>query len=136
MRLKRNYCRSRSEAEALLGYSVSTLDQMKKAASDLYAWGIKFPVIKGGHLNSKKAIDIAYDGKMFYEYQSARFDTTATHGTGCTFSAAIAANLALGMPPLEAIEKAKEYISGAIKHAVPMGHGHGPVNHFWKKSNY
>jgi hydroxymethylpyrimidine/phosphomethylpyrimidine kinase len=67
-----------------------------------------------------------------FEIRGPRIDTPHTHGTGCTLSSAIAANLALGLPEREAIELAREYLEGAIRHAPGLGGGHGPLNHFWR----
>ncbi len=76
--------------------------------------------------------DIYFDGKHFVELRAERIQTVHTHGTGCTFSAAIAALLARGMSVEEAVVGAKHYITGAIRHAPGLGHGHGPVGHFWQ----
>ena len=87
-------------------------------------------VVKGGHLGDERATDVLYDGSEYLELESRRFDTKNTHGTGCTFSSAIAANLALGKDFFEAVSLAKKYITGAIEHSLPIGKGHGPTNHF------
>jgi len=119
------------EAEALIGMKIQTLDEMKNAAIALKKTGCQWVVIKGGHLSdTKAAIDIVYNGKDFSFLKSERFDTKNTHGTGCTFSSAITAGLARGYEPLAAITRAKEFISEAIRQNVPIGHGHGPTNHF------
>ena len=88
-------------------------------------------VIKGGHSQDAEATDILYDGQTFRELTSPRYETTNTHGTGCTFSSAIAANLALGHPFFDAVSRAKTYISGAIRNALDIGRGHGPTHHFF-----
>ena len=75
-------------------------------------------------------MDILYDGSAFREYSAPRIDTTSTHGTGCTFASAIAAYLARGEPLPEAVGRAKEYLTEALRRAYPIGRGHGPVHHF------
>jgi len=87
------------EAEALVGQKIRTLDEMKAAAESILKLSAKKVVVKGGHLKEAVATDILYDGSRFKELQSSRIDTQNTHGTGCTFSSAIAANLALGNQP-------------------------------------
>ena len=119
------------EACALVQKDIQTIDEMKDAARKICDLGAKKVVVKGGHLDGDKAIDVIYDGSDFKELTSQRFDTPHTHGTGCTFSSAIAANLALGKPFFEAVTLAKEYITGAIQNALPIGHGHGPTHHFF-----
>jgi hydroxymethylpyrimidine/phosphomethylpyrimidine kinase len=119
------------EAEAMLNIKISNIDDMKTAARKLKKTGCKWVVIKGGHLrNEKEAIDLAFDGQNFHLLKSPRFETKNTHGTGCTFSSAIAAGLAKGYEPLKAIQQAKQYITEAIKQSFPVGRGHGPTNHF------
>lgn len=119
------------EAEALIGTQIQTLDEMKAAAAELKKTGCQWVVIKGGHLvDSEDAIDVVYNGKDFHFLKSERFETRNTHGTGCTFSSAIAAGLARGYEPLKAITRAKEFITEAIRQNIPVGHGHGPTNHF------
>ncbi|HRP69659.1 MAG TPA: bifunctional hydroxymethylpyrimidine kinase/phosphomethylpyrimidine kinase [Turneriella sp.] len=119
------------EAEVLLGKNISTLAAMKNAAEALHEMGAKYVLVKGGHL-TESADDVFFDGFEFTVLEGERIDTTSTHGTGCTLSAAIAAHLALGASPLEACRLAKEYLTGALRHAVPQGRGHGPVSHFWQ----
>jgi hydroxymethylpyrimidine/phosphomethylpyrimidine kinase len=89
-------------------------------------------VIKGGHLRGPDVVDLLYDGARFHEFAGPRIDTTSTHGTGCTFASAIAANLALGRPLVEAVPLAKEYVVGAMRRAPGLGRGHGPLAHFWQ----
>jgi len=120
------------EAETLTGIHVKTIEDMKKSAMAIHKMGAKNVVVKGGHSDSVEAIDILFDGESFYEFGSERIDTKNTHGTGCTFAAAIAACLAKNNSTLSAVDKAKKYIHSAIKHAAHMhiGKGHGPLNHF------
>jgi hydroxymethylpyrimidine/phosphomethylpyrimidine kinase len=119
------------EAEALIGRRIETLDDMRAAASAILALGPRHVVVKGGH-RTTEPVDIYFDGKRFLELRSERIQTPHTHGTGCTFSAAITALLARGMPVEEAVAGAKQYITGAIRHAPGLGYGHGPVGHFWQ----
>lgn len=118
------------EAGALSGMEIENKEDMKEAARRILDLGARTVVVKGGHLTGD-ALDVFYDGKEFYEITSERIDTENTHGTGCTFSSAIAANLALGYDLLESIKRAKHYITGAIKNSLDIGHGVGPTNHFW-----
>ncbi len=118
------------EAEVLLGHGLKTFSDFRQAAHDLHKIAGELVVVKGGHLkDSEEAIDLAYDGKTFHEFCAPFFDTPHTHGTGCTFSSAIAAGLARGREPIDAIKRAKEYISRAIQDNPGLGRGHGPTNH-------
>ena len=118
------------EAEALTGIKVENLETMREAAVRLHATGVPWVVVKGGHqLMEGESIDVVYDGRDFTELHAPRFATPNTHGTGCTLSAAIAAGLAKGTPPLDAIRRAKAYVTRAIETSLAIGHGHGPVNH-------
>lgn len=118
------------EAEALTGRPIASLADMRAAARDLHGMGARWVVVKGGHLPFEgDAIDVVYDGRDFTELRAPRFATPNTHGTGCTFSAAIAAGLAKGRDPLAAITRAKQYVSRAIETSLAIGRGHGPTNH-------
>jgi hydroxymethylpyrimidine/phosphomethylpyrimidine kinase len=118
------------EAEALTGVRIESLEGMREAALALAATGVRWVVVKGGHLPiGGESVDLVYDGREFTELRAPRFPTANTHGTGCTLSAAIAAGLARGTAPLEAIRRAKAYISRAIEASLAIGHGHGPLNH-------
>ena len=119
------------EAETITGRKITDMGEMKWAAASIYGMGAKNVLVKGGHL-SGDAEDILYDGKRFHRYRSKRVRTKNTHGTGCTFSSAIAANLANGMEIEDAVRSAKEYITMAIEHALPVGKGYGPTNHFYR----
>lgn len=120
------------EAERLVGRPIHTLNEMELAARELGSKGEVSVLVKGGALKEGNAVDLYYcDGKI-YRFSSERFDQRHTHGTGCTLSAAIAANLALGHSKLQSVERAKSYISGAIQAAFPLGKGIGPVNHFYR----
>jgi hydroxymethylpyrimidine/phosphomethylpyrimidine kinase len=116
------------EAEALLGRSVRSLEEMRLAARDLCALGARAVVVKGGHLEGE-AVDVYFDGEHLEELRAPRIETRHTHGTGCTFSAAIAARLALGDDLLTAVRGAKEYLTEAIRRAYAVGRGHGALDH-------
>ncbi|MCR4434803.1 MAG: bifunctional hydroxymethylpyrimidine kinase/phosphomethylpyrimidine kinase [Clostridiales bacterium] len=118
------------EAEVITGMKIETPDQMEKAAVEIRGMGARNVVVKGGHLEGS-ATDVFYDGKSFIHIQGARIDTKNTHGTGCTFSSAIAAFIAKGNPVLQAVRLAKGYINGAIENSIALGHGVGPTHHFY-----
>lgn len=120
------------EAEALADMSILTIKEARRAARRIRDLGPQAVVIKGGHLDGPEVIDLLWDGLELVELRAPRIDSVHTHGTGCTFAAAIAANLALGLPLRQAVADAKAYLSGAIQHAPGLGHGHGPLNHFWR----
>ncbi|MCM3006632.1 pyridoxine/pyridoxal/pyridoxamine kinase [Priestia koreensis] len=119
------------EAGQLSGLgAITTVDQMKEAAKKIHALGAKYVLIKGGNkLAHEKAIDLLYDGKEFEILESERIETTYTHGAGCTYSAAITAELAKGKSVREAIHVAKEFITEAIRHSFPLNQYVGPTNH-------
>jgi hydroxymethylpyrimidine/phosphomethylpyrimidine kinase len=116
------------EAEALLGRPVRTLSDMHESARALHALGPRAVVVKGGHLEGD-AVDVFFDGSLLEELPAPRIATANTHGTGCTYSAAIAARLALGDSVLDAVRGAKTYLTEAIRRSYSVGHGHGPVDH-------
>lgn len=120
------------EAEDLLGRALRTDEDARQAARDIQALGPRAVVLKGGHREGDVVTDLLFDGAQFHEYTGPRVQTSNTHGTGCTFASAIAAQLALGRRLPEAVREAREYVQGALEHASPIGHGHGPVNHFWR----
>lgn len=117
------------EAEVLTGREIRSVEDMKDAARRILDYGAQTVVVKGGHL-AGDAIDIVYDGQMFEELRSARIETRHTHGTGCTFSAAITAELAKGKNVMDAVKVAKEFITCAISDSLELGGGHGPTNHW------
>jgi len=119
------------EAEALVGAAITNQDQMTRAAREIIQLGAAKVVVKGGHLAGSQATDILYDGRSFYHLATPRLETPNTHGTGCTFSAAIAAYLAKGASFFDAVQQAKHYITGAIAHGLSIGKGHGPTHHFY-----
>ncbi|MDX1808561.1 MAG: bifunctional hydroxymethylpyrimidine kinase/phosphomethylpyrimidine kinase [Sulfurospirillaceae bacterium] len=118
------------EAGVIVGYEIKTLEDMKKAALDLHKLGCSYVLIKGGQ-HIENATDVLYDGDKFYLLKSEMLKTQNTHGTGCTLSSAIAANLAKGMNVETAVNAAKIYITDAIKQGFAIGQGVGPVHHFY-----
>jgi hydroxymethylpyrimidine/phosphomethylpyrimidine kinase len=119
------------EAEVLLGEPIQSLAEMERAAKQIVkSFGVKAVVIKGGHLSGEDATDVLFDGMDLTHLPARRFQTRHTHGTGCTFSAAIAAELAKGKTLKEAVHVAKMFIDAAISHPLNLGHGHGPTNHW------
>jgi hydroxymethylpyrimidine/phosphomethylpyrimidine kinase len=118
------------EAEVLVGRSLETDDDIRQAARDIFALGPRTVVMKGGHRQGE-AVDVLFDGQTFHTFVSERFDTPNTHGTGCTFSAAITAGLARGLGVVDAVGEAKRYVSEAIRRSTQLGRGHGPVAHDW-----
>jgi len=120
------------EAEDLLGHPVRTYEEIREAARELQSLGPRNVVVKGGHRGGESSIDVLFDSRGFHEYASPRVDTSSTHGTGCTLSSAIAAFLARQETVPVAVKQAKEYLTEALRRAEPIGHGHGPVDHFWR----
>ncbi|MBA2371928.1 MAG: bifunctional hydroxymethylpyrimidine kinase/phosphomethylpyrimidine kinase [Chloroflexi bacterium] len=118
------------EAEVLVGHALTTDDDLRAAAREIVALGPRAVVIKGGHREGD-ATDLFFDGRQELRLEARRIDTRSTHGTGCTFSAAIAARIALGDELADAVRAAKAYLTAAIEHAAPLGAGHGPVAHEW-----
>jgi hydroxymethylpyrimidine/phosphomethylpyrimidine kinase len=118
-----------AEAEVLSGMPVRTLDDQRDAARRIAALGARAVVVKGGHSASTDIVDVLFDGRTFTEFRAERVPGTNTHGTGCTFSAAIAAQLALGRGIQEAIPLAQAYVANAIRNAPGLGKGHGPMGH-------
>jgi hydroxymethylpyrimidine/phosphomethylpyrimidine kinase len=119
------------EVEVLLRRRVATLGERRQAARDLLALGPQAVVVKGGHAEGD-AVDVYWDGTTWEELAAKRIPTVNTHGSGCVFSAAIAAGLARGLDPLSAVRAAKEFITGAIEFSLELGHGHGPVNPMYR----
>jgi hydroxymethylpyrimidine/phosphomethylpyrimidine kinase len=120
------------EAERLSGVKVTDGASARAAARAIRALGPAWVLVKGGHLAGPVCEDLLFDGKAFTAFRSPRVNTRNTHGTGCTLSAAIAAGLALGAAPKEAAAEAVKYVAGAIRHALPLGRGHGPLDHGWR----
>ncbi|MBU8878453.1 bifunctional hydroxymethylpyrimidine kinase/phosphomethylpyrimidine kinase [Bacillus sp. FJAT-29790] len=125
------------EAEVLIKRPIHTDEDMKDACLVINSLGAKTVLLKGGHLSGEPN-DLFYDGANFHWLNGKRIHTNNTHGTGCTLSSAITANLAKGASLIEAIQIAKKYIEIAIAHSLDLGNGHGPTNHFYelyKKAN-
>jgi hydroxymethylpyrimidine/phosphomethylpyrimidine kinase len=123
------------EAEALAGFSLEEESDFRRAAELILRMGPRIVVMKGGHspVNpSGESCDFVWDGTDWWALRGPRHSDRNTHGTGCTFSAAVCACLALGHPPKEALRRAKAFITEAIRTAPGLGRGHGPVNH-WAK---
>lgn len=120
------------EAELLAGMTIRSLQDRKDAARRIYAMGSRYVIVKGGHdaTNQGQVVDLIYDGNSFDYLESKRIDTVHTHGTGCTFSAALTAELAAGKSVQDAIAVAKRFIQAAIEDGLGIGGGHGPTNHF------
>lgn len=119
------------EAEALTGATVEDLDGQKRAAEKLLALGAKAALVKGGHVEGPIVRDVLATPAGFTVFESARIQTDATHGTGCTLASAIAAKLAQGDGLPEAVRAAREYLLEAIRRAPGFGEGHGPLDHAW-----
>lgn len=123
------------EAAVLSGIEVRDSESAREAARRIHALGPAIVIVKGGHLAGNGSDDLLFDGRSFDVLSGRRIDTPHTHGTGCTFSAAITACVARGMEPTAAAREARVFLQGAIEHAEPLGAGHGPVNHFWRLSH-
>ena len=117
------------EAEALTGIAIRTEEDMNTAGRSLLDLGCKAVLIKGGHFSGEPNDILVSPGKQTV-FLGKRVNTAHTHGTGCTYSAAITANLALGATLADSVESAKSYIQQAIEQAPGLGHGYGPVDHF------
>ena len=123
------------EAEVLSGIAIRTEDDRREAAKRIIALGPSAVIIKGGHLASAAIVDLLYDGHRFEEFGVDRVAGRNTHGTGCTFAAALAAHLALGHSLVDSVAQVQRYIAGAIARAPNLGRGHGPMDHFWNSNN-
>jgi hydroxymethylpyrimidine/phosphomethylpyrimidine kinase len=117
------------EAEILVGFPVRTPQQMRDAARALVDLGAGAALVKGGHLAGGELVDVLLDGGEWHEWRRAKVETTSTHGTGCTLSAAAVAGLAHGRPLPAAVADALDYVHRAILNAPGLGSGHGPLNH-------
>ena len=119
------------EAEALTGVDIRTDEDRREAARRVIALGATAVVIKGGHWPSDHISDLLLSDGEFVEFRQERVPGRHTHGTGCTFAAAITAHLALGHSLRDAIPRVQRYVADAIRHAPDLGRGHGPMNHFF-----
>jgi hydroxymethylpyrimidine/phosphomethylpyrimidine kinase len=120
------------EAEVLAGVPIASVDAMRSAGIRILDMGPRVVLVKGGHLDGPESIDVVVTRDRTYELRGPRIATKNTHGTGCTLASAIAAQLALGADDRTALVRAREYLEGALRHAPPIGRGHGPLNHFWR----
>lgn len=117
------------EAEVLTGRSIKTIGEMENAVEACRALGAQAVLLKGGHLEGDRLLDLLITANDVTRFEGTRLDTTSTHGTGCTLASAIAAGLAKGLPLSEAVIQARAYVRAAILSAPGLGHGHGPLNH-------
>jgi len=118
------------EAERLLGTMISSEAEMERAARALHGMGAANVLLKGGHLTGGHSNDLLFDGNECHLFSAERIFTNNTHGTGCSYASAVSAFLAQGEPLKSAVEKAKQFITAAIRLARPLGKGHSPVNHY------
>lgn len=123
------------EAEQIAGMRIMSVREMEDTACKIQAMGCEAVVVKGGHA-SGSALDVLYDGNNIYHFDAPRIMTPNTHGTGCTFSSAIASQLAKGLLVKDAVKLAKDYVSMAIAHSLPIGKGNGPTHHFYELYQY
>ncbi|MCO4761153.1 MAG: bifunctional hydroxymethylpyrimidine kinase/phosphomethylpyrimidine kinase [Myxococcales bacterium] len=124
------------EAAILVGHPVQSWPAVQAACKTIAQWGPRAVLIKGGHIESDagESVDTLWDGEVFHRFSRPRLAIRHTHGTGCTFASAIAAQLALGDPLPVAIARARDYVQGAIAGGLALGSGVGPVDHAWRKS--
>ena len=123
---------NRFEAQILSGLEIASLDDMRSAAEKIHSLGAKAVLVKGGGMKGDlRGIDVWFDGTRLDVLKTENVDTLNTHGTGCTLSAAISANLALGKDLFTAVTLAKNYVTTALKYALDIGEGQGPVGHFF-----
>jgi hydroxymethylpyrimidine/phosphomethylpyrimidine kinase len=115
------------EASSLVGREIRSLEAMREAAREIHGFGPAHVVVKGGHLEGPP-VDLLFDGRTFVELAAERVDTRHTHGTGCIFASAIAAFLARGLAVPEAVARAKEFVTAAIRGGLALGRGHGPAD--------
>ncbi len=119
------------EAELLAECEIKTIDNAKGAAQAIHGYGCQSVLVKGGHLLGEQSTDVLYVDGDFTLFEAERIETKNTHGTGCTYSAAIATHLGLGKDLKTAVQSAKDYITNAIRYSLDIGGGHGPTNHFY-----
>lgn len=123
---------NRYEAQILSGLEIQTLSDMKTAAELIYGLGAKAVLVKGGSMDAElRGVDVLFDGDRLQILRTQQIQTRDTHGTGCTLSAAIAANLALGHALNTAVRLAKDYVTTALHYSLRLGQGQGPVGHFF-----
>lgn len=123
---------NRYEAQILSGLEIKSLDDMQAAAQRIHQLGARAILVKGGGMTGDlRGVDVWFDGTALCTLTTEQVETSNTHGTGCTLSSAIAANLALGKDLLSAVHSAKDYVTTALKYALDIGQGTGPVGHFF-----
>ncbi len=132
IRLARVVTPNLPEAEVLAKMPIASLADMREAAKRIAALKPAAVVIKGGHLAGPEIVDVLYENGQFAEFVGPRIEGRHTHGTGCTFAAAIAAHLAKGAALKDAVPAAKTYVEGAMRKGIPLGKGHRPLHHFWR----
>jgi hydroxymethylpyrimidine/phosphomethylpyrimidine kinase len=132
LRLARVVTANVPEAEILADMPIVSVDDMRIAGRRILACGAQAVVVKGGHLSGTDAIDIMVAKGVEETYAAPRLAVRHTHGTGCTFAAAVAARLALGDDLAEAVRGAKAYVTGAMQYGIAVGGGHQPLGHFWQ----
>ena len=122
---------NRPEAELLTGHAITSLADTRDAARRIHDMGAAAVIITGGHAPGPDVVDLLYDGHEFIEFRAPRIPIRNGHGTGCTFGAAVTAELALGRPLAEATRRAQTYVAHCLRYALPAERGQGPLNHFW-----
>ena len=132
LRLARVVTPNIPEADVLAKMQIRSLADMREAAARIAMLKPAAVVIKGGHLAGPEVVDVLFEHGEFSEFTGPRIEGRNTHGTGCTFAAAIAAHLARGTAVKEAVPAAKAYVEGAMRDGIPLGKGHRPLNHFWR----
>ncbi len=123
------------EAEVLSHIKIHSLEDAQRAAEVIHNLGARNVVVKGGHFGDD-ATDVLFDGSEYFTFSTGRVTTSSTHGTGCTFSSAIAAGVASGKSIYESVSIAKKYVYQAISNAVPIGQGYGPLNHLYNRYDH
>lgn len=123
-----------AEAEVLTGRKITTIEEMCESAEQIFQMGPKNVLLKGGHLTGEP-IDVLYDGSQITYFYGERMGGIQTHGTGCTLSSSIAANLAKNIDVKKSIQLSKEYITTAIRHSIKLGKGALPTHHFYELYN-
>lgn len=124
---------NRLEAERLTGRAIASLADAREAARQIHDLGPATVIITGGHTPGPNAVDLLYDGSADHELSAPRLDVNAGHGTGCTFSAAVTAHLACGRSVADAASDAKTYVTSCLRHALAIGRGPGPLDHFCRE---
>lgn len=132
LRLARVVTPNVPEAEVLSGERITSVSDMRRAAHAILKLGPQAVIVKGGHLAGDEAVDLLVHADGERSFTAPRLSARHTHGTGCTFSAALAACFALGESLDEATQHAKEYVTGAMRHGIDVGSGHQPLGHFWR----